>query len=1047
MCDVRFIQTRCTFGQVIPLLADYGLAERCLCNSDAKDAVFDAFKAAITKEAEFLDQHPRWVWQQLYNRLRFQLGAICQAIEAEKQRCGLKGVPHIELRSPVSEATGLLTTFQAHKALVWNCLFSTDGKVFASIGMDGAVRIWESDTFRAIATLRHNAFEAPGYAERAEEVLLGDSGGSTVWKKSIMKQVRRCANDVIDCAFDSSSATLITRLGDETLVAWDIYSGRPRWVSSCFDEFLANVEIDDDGVATSVATSRSATAMAVDTEHNMVLSPRLEHLLALDLRDGSLLGDWHTNASDIHVTDSPHGNFIVAERNSPSRVFIIEPRTAAITELFEEEELASCTGSPGLSLIIIGDQKGRIVVRDAVTTRVIATRQAHDESISQCSTSPDGRYLITTSGETVKLWLLPMLEEHETLKVLFSPVVVSPDSKLIAGRSAHRSFELTVWDLATGRETARLVGHGGNPRCCAFSPDGSRIVSGDDAGAIRVWDAMHSEAPPRLAVHQSFIRSCEFSADGKKLATSDDDGCLQIWNANTLACETRLEHSASSRWAIGPDGAILVSVGHGVITLWDTPSSRELATLEVPDTRSFQSHCAIAPDGKIAAITFDDTLVIWNLQTRTTNIADRDSHVYSPRCVFTPDARWLVTTEHYSLAVRSAASGARVGNTFNPANQTKRLSTFAISPAGDVVVTGDEDGRLQVWQWPPDQASAMAFPDLLLLREIPDPSETEIVSCSVGAGGRLVASANKMGIVRITDALDGAELGVIPVQAVSCVALHPVRPLLVIGTHSGCILLADLCCMPAGLHFGSLDTDYSFLRLNPDSSAVVRAVPPAPQPEFQEWTTRFFAALSVFEEQQRETGATNTIPIPKLDEPSADHAVRDHTPLLDVTFPWANDDRLTGAAVIGGQHLSNHDEFPEADMLPDDILPLHLLFSEAAESAPASLSDADAPLESATAHLKVGNPQQALDLLRPLLFPNDYPEMKQDSPLELRVAFLHALMQAQNVDSLETHLRNIPEQDDPRIRAITAALASWRGSFSFRQKLGFARPPLPPPPI
>jgi hypothetical protein len=46
---------------------------------------------------------------------------------------------------------------------------------------------------------------------------------------------------------------------------------------------------------------------------------------------------------------------------------------------------------------------------------------------------------------------------------------------------------------------------------------------------------------------------------------------------------------------------------------------------------------------------------------------------------------------------------------------------------------------------------------------------------------------------------------------------------------------------------------------------------------------------------------------------------------------------------------------------------------------------------------------------------------------------------------VEPTLRAIPEQNDLRIRAITAALAAWHSSFTFLQKLGIGRPPLPVP--
>ncbi len=96
--------------------------------------------------------------------------------------------------------------------------------------------------------------------------------------------------------------------------------------------------------------------------------------------------------------------------------------------------------------------------------------------------------------------------------------------------------------------------------------------------------------------------------------------------------------------------------------------------------------------------------------------------------------------------------------------------------------------------------------------------------------------------------------------------------------------------------------------------------------------------------------------------------------------------------------------------------------------------------------LAAGDFQSALDLLRPIVFPSGAFVMDQRTPLDSRVAFLHALMLGQKVDILETHLGNIPEQDDPRVRQIVETVAAWRKGLSFGQRMGVVKkPPLPRP--
>jgi hypothetical protein len=88
-----------------------------------------------------------------------------------------------------------------------------------------------------------------------------------------------------------------------------------------------------------------------------------------------------------------------------------------------------------------------------------------------------------------------------------------------------------------------------------------------------------------------------------------------------------------------------------------------------------------------------------------------------------------------------------------------------------------------------------------------------------------------------------------------------------------------------------------------------------------------------------------------------------------------------------------------------------------------------------------------LALLREILFPGDSVTMDQTKPIAARIAFLRALMLAQNESGFAAHLYQIPEQDDLRIRRLRAVHAQWKAGLTWAQRLGLrAKPPLPQPP-
>ena len=68
------------------------------------------------------------------------------------------------------------------------------------------------------------------------------------------------------------------------------------------------------------------------------------------------------------------------------------------------------------------------------------------------------------------------------------------------------------------RQLQQLQGHEDYVHSVAFSPDGSKIISGSDDKTIRIWDASTGvEMLPPLQGHEDCVRSVAFSPDGSKI--------------------------------------------------------------------------------------------------------------------------------------------------------------------------------------------------------------------------------------------------------------------------------------------------------------------------------------------------------------------------------------------------------------------------------------------------------------------------------------------------------------------------------------------------
>ena len=83
-------------------------------------------------------------------------------------------------------------------------------------------------------------------------------------------------------------------------------------------------------------------------------------------------------------------------------------------------------------------------------------------------------------------------------------VAFSPDGRRIVSGSGDT---LKVWDATSGQETLTLKGHAHSVTSVAFSADGRRIVSGSAGrsgtgpGVLKVWDASSGQETLTLKGH------------------------------------------------------------------------------------------------------------------------------------------------------------------------------------------------------------------------------------------------------------------------------------------------------------------------------------------------------------------------------------------------------------------------------------------------------------------------------------------------------------------------------------------------------------------
>ncbi len=271
----------------------------------------------------------------------------------------------------------------------------------------------------------------------------------------------------------------------------------------------------------------------------------------------------------------------------------------------------------------------------------------------------------------------------------------SPDGSRIV--SASYDNALRIWEVATGAVLATLTGHEGWVRDCAWSPDGSRIVSASVDRTLRIWEVSTGAVLVILVGHEHRVNGCAWSPDGSRIVSASGDRTLRIWEASTGAVLVTL--AGHGDWVNGcawsPDGSRIVSASEDqTLRIWEVSTGAVLATL--PGHKSYLNGCAWSPDGsRIVSASYDHTLRIWEVSTGSAlaTLAGHDSYVNG--CAWSWDGSRIVSaSQDKTLRVWEASTGAVLATL---AGHESYVSGCAWSPDGSRIVSASFDCTLRMW--------------------------------------------------------------------------------------------------------------------------------------------------------------------------------------------------------------------------------------------------------------------------------------------------------------------------------------------------------------
>ncbi|KAJ7166772.1 hypothetical protein C8R46DRAFT_951385, partial [Mycena filopes] len=302
------------------------------------------------------------------------------------------------------------------------------------------------------------------------------------------------------------------------------------------------------------------------------------------------------------------------------------------------------------------------------------------------------------SGGNLKWPIMQVVLGHTST---VSSVAFSPDGTRIVSGSNDKTVR--VWDTETQAQIgAPLEGHTGTVSSVAFSPDGARIVSGADDKTVRVWDTeAQTQIGAPLEGHTGTVSSVAFSPDGTRIVSGSYDNTVRVWDTETqtqIGAPLEGHTGGVSSVAFSPDGTRIVSGSYdNTVRVWDTETQTQIGAPLEGHTGGVSS-VAFSPDGtRIVSGSNDKTVRVWDTETQAQIGAPLEGHTGTVSSVaFSPDGAHIVSgSSDDTVRVWDTEAQTQIGAPLE--GHTGTVSSVAFSPDGTHIVSGSSDDTVRVW--------------------------------------------------------------------------------------------------------------------------------------------------------------------------------------------------------------------------------------------------------------------------------------------------------------------------------------------------------------
>lgn len=560
-----------------------------------------------------------------------------------------------------------ISNVMRHRDTILSATMSADGKLIATGSKDLTACVWDTETGKLIAVTPKLAKPVRVVCFKPHDhsaLLTGCVDGTLVlwrWEEGKIAPMWTAThpNEVTSAAFSSTGQFVATGCRDGKTRVWLGENGN----QVC--EFPGRKNVNVHTLIFSPNNDDSFLTLSANTARLLQISQRKE------------VHTW-THKGDVNeAAFTSDGNLVATAGAAPLS--------------YDGKSLAEAANAPAVQIwnVVTGEPVGKPIV--------------HQDDVTNERFAPDGQSLTTISGDKVFVWKIdgsPALERPLATGGPVSKVTFSTDGLRIY--TGTNDGKVQTWNALDGASLGEPVRERSQIIALLPQPDNLHLIVATGEGTARNW-LMPTLLPTSVQLHHpSAVEMMSATADGETIATACQDGKARMWKGNGKLNEPIIIDDSGKVQcvAISANGTYVATGGwDALMRVWRV-SDRSLVGGKPIKFDTTVTNLLFSPgEDVIAAGSQGGVVRIYRLPDFATPLREQTAHKDGVRAIrFDRAGRRMATGWNGGtievVEIRETNSCQVIGS---PIVAARDLTAVDLNPSGKLLVSGDGDGVIQLW--------------------------------------------------------------------------------------------------------------------------------------------------------------------------------------------------------------------------------------------------------------------------------------------------------------------------------------------------------------